>query len=436
MPTLRQCALAVGLAGALAASGEAAAVDIQAVTSPTGMEAWLVEDHTIPLIAVSFAFVGGASQDPAGKAGLANLMAVTLDEGAGDLDSEAFQARLEDLSIGLSFDAGLDTFAGSLRTLVENRDEAVRLLRLALTEPRFDPEPVARMREQLLTRIRARERNPGEIAGNALMEAAFAGHAYSRPVEGTPESLAAITADDLRAFHRRVLARDNLRVAVVGAIDGPTLAAMLDQMFAALPAAADTEPVAEAPPLASARVDVDMAIPQSEIRIAAPGVKRDDPDYIPAYVAAFLLGGGGPGSRLYDEVRARRGLAYAISLGLSTLDHGGLVSGGTSTRADQADDVLALVEAEIALFAAVGPTADELAKAKAYLIGSYPLRFRTSSQIARRLLGIQLDRLGIDYVDRRSGLIAAVTVEEVRAAAQRLFGDGRLIVVRVGRPAS
>ncbi len=422
--------IVVGFAGA------AQAVDVQRVVSPHGIEAWLVEDQSIPLIAMSFAFVGGASQDPADRPGVANMLSGLLDEGAGNLDSEAFQSRLDDLSIHLSFDAGRDTFSGSLGTLLENRDEAVRLLHLALTAPRFDREPVERIRAQVMTGIRARERNPGEIASTALMKAVFPDHPYGRPVEGTLDSVAAITVDDLKAFRQRIFARDNLKVAVVGAIDAATLGDMLDEVFGDLPATADLVPIAEAAPPKSARIDVPLAIPQTLIRFAGPGLKRADPDYIAAAVATYILGGGGSGSRLFDQVREQRGLAYSISLALDPLDHAGLVVGGTSTRSDQADAVLSLVESEIKQFADEGPTADELAEAKDYLIGSYPLGFTTSTRIARRLLGIELDGLGIDYLDRRSDLIAALTVDEVHAAARRLFGGGDLVVVRVGQPAS
>ncbi len=368
--------IAVGFAGA------ARAVDIQRVVSPHGIEAWLVEDQTIPLIAMSFAFVGGADQDPADKAGVANMLSGLLDEGAGDLDSEAFQSRLDDLSIELSFDAGRDTFSGSVKTLVENRDETAQLLHLALTAPRFDPEPVERIRAQVLTGIRSRERSPGEIASTSLMKAVFPDHPYGRPVEGTRESVTAITVDDLKAYRQRIFAQDHLKVAVVGAIDPTALGAMLDEIFGDLPAKADLVPIAEAPPPKSAEINVTMAIPQTLIRFAGPGLKRDDPDYIPAAVATYILGGGDTGSRLFDQVREQRGLAYSISLGLEPLDHAGLVVGGTSTRSDQSAGVLSLVESVIKQFADEGPTETELTNAKDYLIGSYPLGFATSTRIA------------------------------------------------------
>ena len=413
----------------------ARAVEIERVVSPLGIEAWLVEDDTVPLVAMSFAFIGGAAQDPAERPGVANMLSGLLDEGAGDLDSKAFQAALDEFSIDISFDASRDAFAGSLKTLVENRDQAARLLRLALTTPRFDIDPVERIRAQIVAGIRSDESDPDSIAGETLIKVAFPDHPYGRPLEGTLDTVAAITVDDLRTFHRRTIARDNLRIAVVGAIDATSLARLLDDVFGSLPAKAELSSVPDIEPASSERVDVVMDIPQTVLSLAGRGITRSDPDFIPASVATLILGGGGLSSRLYPEVREKRGLAYSVGIGLHVYDHAGLVVGGTKTRADQADNVVALIEAEIARFASEGPTDEELAKAKGYLIGSYALRFTTSTRIASQLLAIQLDNLGIDYIDRRKDLIAAVTVDDVRRVAKRLF-SGDMIVVRVGQAAS
>lgn len=430
-------ALAIGLffAPPLLAS-EAGAVEIERVVSPKGIEAWLVQEDAIPLIAMSFAFHGGASQDPSDKPGVANLLTGLLDEGAGPLDSEAFQIALDDYSIDLSFSAGRDTFRGSIKTLTENSDQAVRLLKLALTEPRFDEEPVERIRAQIMAGIKATERDPDEVASTALMAALFPDHPYGRSSDGTIESVASITTDDLRDYFNRIVARDNLKIAVVGAIDAEALATMLDEVFGDLPVKANRIGIAEVEPEIGADINVPMAIPQTVIQIAGKGMKRDDPDFIAASVASYILGGGSFSSRLYQEVREKRGLAYSVYLGLVPLDHAGAVFVGTSTRADQADAVVELIESEIRRFAEEGPTEEELAEAKAYFIGSYPLRFDTSSSIASQLLGIQLEDLGIDYVFKRNDLIAAVTIEDVRRAAARLFADQDLTVVRVGQPAT
>jgi zinc protease len=416
------------------AAGGAQAIEIERVVSPKGIEAWLVHEETVPLIAMSFSFGAGSAQDPAGREGVANLMSGLLDEGAGELDSKAFQAELDEYSIELSFSAGLDSFIGSLTTLSDNREQAVRLLTLALNSPRFDAEPVERIRAQIAARITRNAQDPDTVAGDALTEALYPGHPYGRQVEGTVETLKAITVGDLRDFHRK-LARDHLKISVVGAIDAATLGPMLDRVFGALPETADLVPVPEVQPKLTGSADIAMNIPQTIINFAGPGVKRDDPDFVAASIATMILGGGGMTSRLYDEVREKRGLAYSVGLGLRAYDHSGLVVGGTRTRADQADAVTELIRGEIARFAAEGATEDELAKAKSYLIGSYALRFTTSNAIASQLLAIQMDDLGIDYINRRNDLIAAVTLDDIKRVARRLFG-GDLLFVRVGQPAS
>ncbi len=384
---------------------------------------------------MSFAFEGGAAQDPADKPGVANMLSGLLDEGAGTLDSQAFQARLDDLSIGMDFYAGRDDFDGSLRTLSANRDEAARLLKLALSAPRFDTEPVGRIRAQLLSGIKRGERSPNQLAALALMKARFPDHPYGRPIEGTAQSVAAITVDDLKAFRQKTFARDTLKVAIVGAIDAKTAGAMLDEIFGDLPAKADLVPVPDVTAKTGSRIDIALPVPQTIISISAPGITRGDPDLIPAVVATYILGGGSD-SRLFKAVREQRGLAYSVGLGLDPLEHSGVVSCDTQTRSDQAEAVIALIKQEIARFAKDGPTAEELANAKAYLTGNYPLRFVTSGGIADQLLGFQLTGRGIDYVDRRNGLFAAVTIDDVRRVTRRLFAGNDLTVLRVGPPES
>jgi zinc protease len=409
----------------------AEAVNIQEVTSPGGITAWLVEDYTVPIVTTNFAFRGGAAQDPDDKAGLANMMSGLLDEGAGELDSAAFQTRLRDLNVDLSFDAGKDAFFGNLRTLKQNREEAFELLRLALTEPRFDEEPVARVRGQILSNLRRSQTDPNEIAGKTWSDVLFGDHPYGRETEGTLESVAAITVEDLRDFHARKLGRDNLVVAVVGAIDAETLATELDRAFGGLPEAAELVPVAEIEPRVGVHQHVALAVPQTVIRMGGRGLTRDDPDFIPAFIANHILGGGGFSSRMYEEIREKRGLAYSVGTGLAAYDHAGAYIAAAATRADAAGTAIEVMTEEIRRFAAEGPTEEELEKAKAFLVGNYALRFDDSRRIARQLISIQLDDLGIDYIDKRNDLVKAATLDDVRRAAQRVFG-GEPSVITVG----
>lgn len=413
----------------------ARAASIQEITSPGGITAWLVEDYTVPVVTMNVAFGGGAAQDPEGRAGLANLMSGLLDEGAGDLDSRAFQARLEDLSINLSFDAGSDAFYGNLRTLSQNVDEAFELFRLAVNEPRFEAEPVERIRGQVLAGLRQAESNPNEMASRLWAETLFGDHPYGRGVDGTTETVAAITADDLRAFHDRTMARDNIHVVIVGAIDSAAASAALDHMFGALPLHAELTPVAEVVPTVGETVHADLNSPQTVIRFGGAGILRDDPDFIAAYVADQILGGGVFSSRLYTAVREDRGLAYSVGSGLLPYEHAGAFIAATSVDAANADMTVEIMRDEIQRYATEGPTEAELAAAQDYLIGNFALRFDSSQKIARNLLQFQLDHLGIDYINQRNALIRAVTIEDVRRIAQRIWGGG-MSVVTVGPPAT
>lgn len=408
------------------------AVEIQEVTTPSGLTAWLVEDHTVPIVAMNFAFDGGSTQDPQDKAGLANLLSATLDEGAGDLDSQAYQARLQDLAVRIGFDAGRDAFYGSLRTLTPNLDEAFDMLRLAVTEPRFDADAVERMKRQIVAGLRREAKDPDAIAGRTWAELAFPDHPYGRPSAGTEESVAALSPDDLRALHGRMLARDTLTVSVVGAIDAERLTALLEETFAALPETADLVPVADVTPLTGLREAVTLDVPQTAIRLGYPGLQRDDPDFIPGFVMNHILGGGAFSSWLYEEVREKRGLAYSVGSYLVPYDHSGMLMAATGTRSDRAEESLAIIDRQIARMADEGPSAEELAKAKAFLTGSYALRFDTSGKIASQLLGIQMEELGIDYIDKRNDLIEAVTLDDIRRVAARLLKDVEPVVVTVG----
>jgi zinc protease len=413
----------------------AAAVDVQRVVSPGGIEAWLVEDRTNPVIALELAFRGGSSLDPPGKEGLANFVAGTIDEGSGPLDSQSFQKELNDLSISLRFNAGSDEFFGSLQTLTENKDRAFELLHFALTEPRFDDEPLGRIRGQILAGIAATREDPDTIVGRALWKELVGEHPYARRHEGTEESLMAIEKADLSRFVTERFARDNLFVGVVGDIDAEELATRLDEMFGDLPARAvpDTTPEASVNG-GGATVLIEMDIPQSVVSFGQTGIKRDDPDYYAAYVVNHILGGGSFSSRLYQEVREKRGLAYSVYSFLNPRQHVGLIRGRVSTRNERVAESLDLIRGEWERMAEDGPTQEELERAKTFLTGSFPLRLSSSGAIAGMLVGIQLEDLGIDYLDRRNGLIEAITLEDVRRVSRRLLDPEALTVVVVGSP--
>jgi zinc protease len=322
-----------------------------------------------------------------------------------------------------------------LRTLTENRDTAFELLRLALTEPRFDAEPVERIRGQILAGLARQSEDPDSIVGRAMRKVFFPDHPYGRPSEGTPETVAGLSAEDFRHFVAERFARDVLVVGVVGDISPDELAPLLDATFLSLPAEAAPAAVPDTVPAADGGVVViEKDVPQSVVSFGHGGIKRDDPDYYTAYVVNHILGGGGFTSRLYGEIREKRGLAYSVYSYLNPLDHAAMVVGGVATQNGRVRESIALIREEWRRMSAAGPSAEELGDAKTYLTGSFPLRFTSSGRISGMLVGMQLEHLGIDYLDRRNGLIEAVTPDDARRVARRLYNPERLTFVVVGRP--
>jgi zinc protease len=384
---------------------------------------------------MEYSFAGGSAGDSADRQGLATFLSGMLDEGAGDIDSAAFQRRIEDLAVKLSFDANRDDFTGSLQTLSENRAAAFDLLRLALTQPRFDAEPLERMRSQFVLGINDDAEDPEQIASQAWMHTVFGNHPYGRPSKGDVAGIKAVTSADLRALTARLFARDGLMVAVVGDIDAAALSGELDKVFGALPDKSGMPEVQPVTPILGPIVQIiERDIPQSVIRFGSQGIARDDPDFIPAYVMNFILGDGGFGSRLTEQVREKRGLAYSIYTALYPLDHAALFYGATATVNEQAGQTLAILRAELKRMAEDGPTEQELAEAKTYLTGSYALRFDSNRKIAGQLLAIQREKLGIDYITRRNSLIQAVSLDDVRRMARRIIDSDALVVTIVGKP--
>ena len=417
-------------------SSPANAMKIQTVKSPGGIEAWLVEEHAVPMMAMRFAFDGGSSQDPADKEGLANFVTAMLDEGAGDLTSREFQERMEDLSMRMNYEEAKDAFYGNFETLTQNRDEAAKLLKLALTKPRFDADAVERIRQQLLASLAYAARDPDKVAHNQWYAVAFAGHPYARPANGTEATVGKTTSADLDGYRKRVFAKDTLKVVAVGDITPEQLGKLLDEVFGELPAKADLIPVSKTDPVAGGRQTVvDMDVPQSVAVFGMGAMPRKDPDFMAAFVLNQIIGGGGFASKLMEEVREKRGLAYSVYTYVYPYQHTSIFSGGVATRNDMMGKSLDIIREELQKMANGEVSQTDLDNAKSYLIGSYPLRFDTNAKIASQLLGLRMDGFAPDYVDNRNATIAALTLDDLKRVAKRLLDTQNLIVTVVGKPA-
>ncbi|MGR3483814.1 MAG: M16 family metallopeptidase [Paracoccaceae bacterium] len=426
-------ALLAALALTLAAPAARAEIDIQQITSPGGIDAWLAEAREIPFVAVEIIFEGGAATDPEGARGAANLMTGLIEEGAGDLDAQAFQAAREGLAASFGFDVGQDLTTVSARFLTQTRDEAVALLASALTEPRFDADAIERVRAQVLAGLRAAAQDPDDIASNALNAQAFPGDPYATAMEGTADSVAALTRQDLLDAHARLLVRDRAIVAVVGDIDAAGAGAVIDALLGDLP-------TSDAPPLPPAQVAltpgvtvIDFPSPQSTVLFAHEGIARDDPDFIAATILNHIVGGRGQESRLMAEVRGARGLTYGVYSFLVPRQRAALYMGSVRSSNETVAEAIEVVRDEWRR-ASEGVTAEELAAAKRYLTGAYPLRFDGNAAIADIAVGMQLIGLPASYVVERNDLVEAVTLEEINALAAELFDPDALRFVVVGQP--
>ena len=410
-------------------------MNIQDVTSPGGISAWLVEEHGVPLLALRFVFDGGSSQDPAGKEGLANFLTAMMDEGAGELTATQYQERMEELAVRMGFKDAKDALYGSFETLTANREPALEMLRLAINSPRFDQDAVERIRKQLLANLAYAAKNPQQVAGRAWYEDAFPNHPYGRHANGSPESIESIQPADLEAYRKRTFARDTLKVVAVGDIDAKTLGEVLDKVFGALPAKSELTPVPDTTPMPVKKLKVvEMDVPQSVVQFGLAGFARKDPDFIPAFVMNQILGGGGFASRLTEEVREKRGLAYSVYSYMQPLEHASVFGGGVATKNEAVKQSIDVIRSELERMAKDGPTETELANAKSYLTGSFALRFDTNAKIANQLLWMMHEHMGIDYPERRNAMIEAVSMEDVRRAAKRLLKVDDLFITVVGKP--
>ena len=426
-----QCFIAITLSFVVIQS--ARAIEIQRVISPGGIEAWLVEERSLPIITFRYGFLhGGAVQDPEGKEGLAYLMSGLLDEGAGGISSQDFQQTLNDLSMSLYFSSGRDTFYGYLQTLTPHKDRAFELLSLAVNKPHIDDEPFERIRTQIITSIQRNETRPDSIASKELSKLLYPDHTYERPVRGTVESLESITPEDIRAFRQKIFGRDNLKIGVVGDISAEELGKMIDKVFLTLPEKSNLDEISYIVPESGVTESIELDVPQTVIRYALPGLERHDPDYFAGYLMSQILGESSFTSWLYEEIREKRGLAYGIYISLTAYDHSGVLEGRTSTRPENVQEVIELIKQQINRMATEGPAQEELDAAKTYLTGSYALRFDTSEKIAGQLLGIQLTDRGFDYINTRNSKVNAVTLEDVKRVAKQMLLDAEPTFVIVG----
>ncbi|MFV0243924.1 MAG: M16 family metallopeptidase [Qingshengfaniella sp.] len=424
-------ALIVPLSMALSARAEVA---VQEIRTPAGHEVWLSQDDQLPFVALEIRFRGGTALDLPEALGAVTLMTGLLEEGAGDMDAQGFADARDDLAATIRFSAHEDDLSVSARFLSDTTAEVAGLLHLALTDPRFDPVALDRVREQVLAGLRSDAEDPGTIAAETFAQQVYGDHPYARPGNGTLDSVAALTREDIQSAFRGAIAADRVHIAAAGAISGPDLAALIDIILDGIPATGRPLSGRVTPVFDGGITVVPFETPQSVIQFGQPGINREDPDYFVAFVLNQILGGSGFESRLTREVRVNRGLTYGIGAYLIGKDLADLYVGGTSTVNARVAETLAVVRDVWVQLAEEGPTEAELAQAKTYLTGAYPLRFDGNVAIANILAGMQMIGLGADYIATRNARIEAVTLVDVKRVAADMLRPDALTFVVVGQP--
>ncbi len=411
-------------------------LDIKEVTSPGGINVWLVEDHTLPVVSVKFLFAdSGSANDPLDKQGLARMLSNTMDEGAGDLDAQAFQQALSDHSITLSFSAGRDTFGGDLKSLSRNKQKAFELAALALNQPRFDAEAVDRMRAANISRIQSSMSEPDWIAARLINDRAFENHPYGKNNGGTLTSLTKITPDDLRTAHKNMLSRNRLIVAMAGDITAKEASRAADAMFGKLPEKAKAADIPAIDITNAGKTFVyEQNIPQTMVEIVLPAFDHADKDYYALSVLNYIYGGAGFGSRLMEEAREKRGLTYGIYSGIQDYRSADMMNISTSTKNESAAEMVSIIKAQMDDLRKTPVNDKELADAKSYITGSMPLSMTSTDQIASMALSLQFNDYPIDYLDRYKDNINAVTPVDLQRVADRVLDPARMTVVLVGKP--
>ena len=411
-----------------------AEVAIQEIVTPGGINAWLVEERGIPFVALELRFRGGATLDAPGKRGATNLMVGLLEEGAGDLDSRAFARRTEELAASFGYDLSDDILTISAKFLTENRDEAMALLRDSIINPRFDQVAIDRVRGQVVSVIQSDLKDPNAIAARNFDALVYGDHPYGSSRNGTLESIAALTQEDIRAAHKASIAKDRLYVSAVGDISADELATLLDMLLGDLPETGAAMPVVAEVNLPGGTQVVPFETPQSVAVFAQPGIDRDDPDFFAAYLLNHILGGGGFESRLMQEVREKRGLTYGVYSYLLDKDGAQIWAGSVSSANDRVAQAIDVIRAEWERIRNDGVTEAELMDAKTYLTGAYPLRFDGNGPIANIAVQMQMEGLPTDYIANRNDMVNAVTIEDINRVARELLDPSKLTFVVVGQP--
>lgn len=406
---------------------------IEEITTPMGLKAWLIRAPNLPMISVELNFRAGTEFEPEAKQGIAHFTAALMDEGAGPYDAKAFREQLED--IGGRFGASTDTqdMSINLTTLAEHKERAFELLGLAVNKPRFDVDAVDRMRDAMLADIRQGDEEPSNVAWRLFRPAVYGSHPYANSGEGTLESVGALKAEDARVWHDNAFTKANLQIAVVGDVTPEALGKLLDSALGSLPAGESRAAITTGPGVTTPSiVKKQMDVPQGTVLLGHLGIPRSDPDFYAMLVMNEILGGGVLTSRLGHDVREKHGLAYGVNSVNAPLPFNGMFYVSLATGNDTVQKALDLVRKHLHKIRDEEVTQAEFDDAKAYLIGSFPLRLDSNSKLLNMLAMMQSEGLPRSYLENWPEKVGAVTRADIQRVAKKIIKPDAMTLVVVG----
>ena len=426
----------LGLAASFISAMAFAGLPIQHWQTDRGTRVLFVENHDLPLLDVSVSFDAGSRRDVADKAGLAGLTAHLLPLGAGGRKEDEIARRLADVGALLAPTSDQDQSGLVLRTLssAREREQALDLMSSALQQPDFPAEVLEREKARTIAGLKEEATQPGAIAAKAFQASLYGSHPYGLPGTGKIETVALLQRQDLVDFYQHHYRANLAVIALVGDVSRAEAAAIADRLSAQLPAGEGALPaLPEVSPLDRPEPQyLPHPATQSHILMGAPGMSRKDADYFPLMVGNYILGGGGFASRLTEEVREKRGLAYSVYSYFIPLAQPGAFQIGLQTKRDQANEALNVTRSTLRGFVTEGPTQEELRRAKQNLIGSFPLRLDSNKKILGYLSLIAFYQLPLDYLDRFIENIDRVSLADVKSAFRRRVDPDNMVTVVVG----
>jgi len=414
-----------------------ASLSIEFWQTSSGARVYFVENHTLPMLDISVEFSAGSSMDTQEKSGAASLTQHLLNLGANGLSEDDIANALADVGaqLGGHFDA--DRAGLTLRTLSNDRErkQALAVFSSILQRPEFPDSILSREKTRIIASIREASTKPGYIADRALMNMLYGDHPYAMNDSGEIETIETIHRNDLVSFYQKHYVSNNAVIAIIGDIDKQEATRIADTLTRNLPESSAQDKYATIPPVKNPKGGIERLVhpaTQSHIVLAHPGISRTDADYFPLLVGNYILGGGGFVSRLIEEIRQQRGLAYSVQSFFEPLKEKGPFKIGLQTRKDQSEEALLLTQGVLRDFIVDGPTEQELLAAKQNIIGGFPLRLDSNKKILGYLAMIGFYHLPLTYLDDYLKAVEAVTVDQIKDAFQRRINPENMVAVIVG----